>query len=60
VACAKLRRSIVVSSSSVGMIVLLQVGRVTERLAQLAQGVVGLALDRSGAAAQGISRLLDR
>src|SRR5262249_19723386 len=60
VACVKPRRSSVVSSSSVGMIVLLQVGGVAERLAQLAQGVVGLALDGSGAAAQGGGGLLDR
>src|SRR5262249_1027115 len=59
VACVKPRRSIVVSSSSVGMIVLLQV-RVAERRAQLAQGVMGLALDGPGTAAQGIGGLLDR
>src|SRR5262249_24080443 len=45
VAWAKPRRSSVNSSSSAGMIVLLQAGRAGERLAQLAQGVVGLALD---------------
>src|SRR5262245_35690547 len=60
VACVKPRRSNVVRSSSVLMIVLLQVSGVAERLAQLGQGVVGLALDGSGAAAQGAGGLLDR
>jgi hypothetical protein len=39
---------------------LLQVRGVSERLAQLVQGVVGLALDGSDAAAQGVGGLLDR
>src|SRR5262245_39459967 len=42
------------------MIVLLPVSGVAERLAQLAQGVVGLALDGSDAGAQGVGGLLDR
>src|SRR5215469_7575846 len=60
VAWVKPWRSSVVRSSSVLMIVLLQVSGVAERLAQLAQGVVGLALDGSGAAAQNVGGLLDR
>src|SRR6266550_455257 len=53
-------RSTVMRSSSVGMIVLLQIGGVAERFAQLGQGVVGLALDGSDAAAQDLGGLLDR
>jgi hypothetical protein len=42
------------------MIVLLQVGGVAERLAQLVEGVMALALDSSCAATQGGGGLLDR